>query len=83
VLLSKITRLGLELNTDQSQILIHNMCLGDGTFVKSILIDVCIIPSDKLADDFMRLHTGWSQQKDYIFPQARKNIIKGRKHNIT
>jgi hypothetical protein len=78
-----------KLNADQSQILIHNMCLGDGTFVKSNT-NRCMYytSSDKLADDFMRLclHAGWSSTKELHIPAGAKNIIKGRKiltsHNI-
>lgn len=67
------------LSSSQCQTLIHNMCLGDGTFAKN---GCCMFytSSTGLADDFMRLclHAGWSSTKGVHIPKGQTTYIKGR-----
>lgn len=68
-----------ELSQTQSQILLHSMVLGDGTFMKSGAVKY-YTSSSKLADDVQRLalHSGWSANSKIRFSKGHQTKFKDR-----
>lgn len=70
-----------ELSSEQCQVLIKSMMLGDGTFPKEETNWCYYTSSINLADDFMRLclHAGWSGNISLHHAKGYESYIRDRK----
>jgi hypothetical protein len=73
-----------ELSKKQTQLLIHSMQLGDGSFDRTTTASRYYTSSEKLADQFMHLclHAGWACNKAIHF-EAGTNTCKIRGRELT